>query len=241
MNLRTCRLIFSSMLVCASLLVFNAVARADPADQRATEFLTALQSDDFTAVERLCSAKMQAGMPQIKAAWQQETAAYGKLKSFEITSRKSEEGVDVRIATLNFERPSGLAAQIAIDGDGNVSGLYFVAAETNSSPAAAKIADDRVNEMLAALRDGNFDGAEAHFDSAMKSLLGPSVLQAAWKERTASLGDLKSWQIAERTVIGGFLVRIVNCDFAKAPKAFALKISFDSSGEIGGFYFVQPH
>jgi hypothetical protein len=39
--------------------------------------------------------------------------------------------------------------------------------------------------------------------------------------------------------MGAIPVRIVNIDFAKGPKAFALKIAVDPSGEIGGFYFIE--
>ena len=217
--------------------MFQGVALADLSDQRATEFLTALQHNDFNAAGHLCSALMQAGMPQIREAWQKETATFGKLESFDITDRSTASGVQVRIVTLKFERPSGVAAQIAIDGRGDVSGLYFVPAK--ASPEADMIAVDRVNEMLQGLRDGKFDVAETHFDAKMKSLFGPSALEQAWKQRTASLGALTGRRIVGRGNVGAILVRIVNLDFAKGPKAFALRIAVDPSGEIGGFYFTE--
>jgi len=220
--------------------MFRGVASADPSDQRATEFLTALQHNDFDAAGRLCSGLMRAEMPQLKKAWQEETAPFGKLESFDITDRSTASGMQVRIVTLNFERPSGVAAQITIDGRGDVSGLYFVPAKASPvSPEADKIADDRVNEMLQGLRNGKFDVAETHFDSRMKSLFGPSALEQAWKQRTASVGALTGWRIVGRGNVGVIPVRIVNLDFAKGPKAFALRIAVDPSGEIGGFYFTE--
>jgi len=218
-------------------LACGGLALADLSDQRTTEFLTALQHNDFDAADRLCNTLMRAGMPRIKEAWEKETAIFGRLESFQITDRSAANGMQLRIVTLNFERPSGLAARIAIDGLGNISGLYFVPAK--ASPEAGKIADDRVNEMLEGLRDDKFDIAETHFDSTMKSLLGPNALEQAWKQRTAPLGALTAWQIVSRADVGGNLVRIVNLDFTKAPKAFALRIALDPLGEIGGLYFVE--
>ena len=209
---------------------------ADLADQRTTELLTALQTNDYTAAQRHCSPQVQASFPQVESAWQQVTGTHGKLESFEITSRTSVNGMDVRTANLNFERPSGLAAQVSIDGHGNIAGLFFVAAV--GSPHASKTADDRVTELIEALRDRKFDAAEVHFDSTMKRLLPPSALETAWKQQTGSLGDLKAWRIVGRTEIEGSQVRIVNLDFANAPKAFALKVSVSASGEIGGLYFI---
>lgn len=237
MNLQRCKFIPILLFVVTASLTSKGVALADLSDQRATEFVTALQHNDFDSAERVCSALMRAGMPQIKEAWQKEIGAFGRLESFEVTGRSSTNGVQVRIVTLNFERPSGLAAQIAVDGRGDVSGLYFVAAK--ASPETDKLADDRVNEMVQGLRDHKFDVAEAHFDSTMKSVLGPSALEQAWKQRTASLGALTAWRIVGRGEVSGSLVRLVNIDFAKAPKAFALRIAVDLSGEIGGLYFVE--
>ncbi|HUA32069.1 MAG TPA: alpha/beta fold hydrolase [Candidatus Binataceae bacterium] len=228
-------------VVLTSLLALGGAASADLADQSATKFLTALQHNDFDAASKVSSDRMRAAMPQIQSAWQQETAAFGQLKSFEITDRASAQGEQVRIVNLTFERPSGLAAQIAVDGLGNVSGIYFVAAKASPEAAAEskKLADDRVNEMLKALQQENFDAAEAHFDSQMKSLFGPAAFEQAWKERTGSLGDLKAWRIARSADNGGIAVRVVNVDFANKSKAFALKIAIDSLGEISGLYFVD--
>ncbi len=209
---------------------------ADLADQRTTELLTALETNDYAAAQRHCSARVQSAFSQVETGWQQVTQAYGKLESFQITNRTSADGMDIRIANLNFERPSGLAAKVAIDSDGNVAGLFFVAAAV--SPEASKIADQRVTEMLEALRDSKFDVAESHFDSTMQRLLPPKALEDAWKPRTDSLGDLKAWRIVGRSEVSGVQVRIVNLDFTKAPKAFALKIAVDAAGEIGGLYFV---
>ncbi len=225
------------LVVFVSMLALGGAARADLADQRATAFLTALQHNDYEAAAKVSSAMVRAGMPKLESDWQRLTAPYGPLKSFEIVDRSTMQRMQLRTANLNFERPSGLAAQIAIDEMGNVAGIVFVPAK--ESPETEKIADNRVDEMLKALQQEKFDEAEAHFDSQMKSLFGPALLEQQWKGRTGSLGELKAWQIVVRIEVDGRALRIANLDFTKAAKAFALKISVTSPGEIDGFYFVD--
>jgi uncharacterized protein len=236
MNIPARGLIAGTLLMLVTVVAFRGIAMADLADQRTTELLTALETNDYAAAQRHCSVPVQSAFSQVETGWQQVTQAYGKLESFEITSRTSANGMEIRIANLNFERPSGLAAKVAIDSDGNVTGLLFVAAA--ASPEASKVADQRVTEMLEALRDSKFDVAESHFDSTMQRLLPPKALENAWKPRTDSLGELKAWRIVGRSEVSGVQVRIVNLDFTKVPKAFALKIAVDAAGEIGGLYFI---
>jgi len=225
------------LVVIGSILAAGGQACADIADQRASEFLTALQHNDFDAAAKVSNAMVRAGMPKVEEAWRRIVSTYGPLKSFEIADRSASQGVQVRTVNLSFERPSGSAAQITIDDMGNVSGVYFVAAK--ESAEVERLADDRVNEMLRALQQARFDQAETHFDSQMKSLFGPAKFEQAWKERTGSLGELKAWRIVGRANAQGSTVRIVNLDFATAAKAFALKIAVSPSGEIGGLYFVE--
>ncbi len=227
--------VFLSTLLILTLI--GTAAAADLADRRTTDFLNALKADDFAAAARNCTAAMKAHLPELESGWKRVIGAYGNLRAFKIVDRSSSAGVELRTANLDFQRPSGLAAQVAVDASGQVVGIHFVPAAV---PAGAeKLADERANQMISRLRDGNFQAAEAHFDSRMKSLLPPHALEVAWKQRTSSLGTLAGWKLVSRTEIGGYLVRIVNLDFDKAPKAFALKISVDSAGHIGGFYFME--
>jgi dienelactone hydrolase len=221
----------------------TSVAHADLADQRTVDLLTALQANDIGAAEKHFEVAAKAAVPprKLAAVWQQLTGQLGALKSFEITGRTSAGGAEVRIVDLHFEHASGWTAQIAVTSSGLVSALLFTPAKTEeASPDAQKIADQRVNEMLEAIRDGKFDTTEDHFDTQMKSAFPPSALEAAWTSRAASLGALKTWRIVGRSEVSGILVRIINLDFATTPKAFALRIAIDPSGEIGGFFFVEP-
>ena len=235
------RLVSISIFAFVGLLMFLGVARADLADDRTDQFLSALQSNRLSSVEQHCSPAVRAIFPKVQDVWSQLVAQYGSLKSFNITSRSQVEGQDLRIAILKFEHSDAFEAQVSIDGEGNVSGIYFVPAAANAGTAvSAKAADDRVNQMLAALRENNFSAAEDHFDAAMKSAFPPKALEDEWKKRADPIGVLKSWRIVGRADgPAGMQIRLVNLAFAQAPKAFALRLGIDSAGDIGGFYFVE--
>src|SRR5271166_3303463 len=100
-----------------SMLCMATIARADIADQRTTELLGALQAGKFDEAAAHFDVRMRGGLPpdKLESVWNQLTAQYGPLKSFEISQRTSTNGVDVRIADLHFARASGLSAQVAID------------------------------------------------------------------------------------------------------------------------------
>jgi uncharacterized protein len=226
-------------LVC---IVMARMAHADIADQRTTELLTALQAGNFTDAEKHFDETMKAALPpeKLESVWKQVTSQTGPLNSFDITGHISLGGADVRIVDLHFERPAGLTAQVAVNSTGLVSGLFFRPATVQAAPSAQKLADDRVNQMLEAIRDSKFEVAEEHFDATMKAALPPGALEAAWKQRASSLGTLTAWYIVGRSEASGVLLRIVNVDFATAPKAFALRIAVDLSGDVSGLYFVEP-
>lgn len=230
------------LLIALMCIAMVTVARAEFAEQRTTELLTALQAGKFNDAEAHFDATMKAGLPpeRLESVWKQITSQTGALKSFEIAERTSASGVDVRIVDLHFERPPGLTAQVAVNSAGMVSGLFFrPATAEQAAPNSQKLADDRVNQMLMAIRDAKFDAAEAHFDATMKSGLPPNTLEDQWKQKTASLDALTQWRIVGRSESSGILLRIVNLDFATAPRAFALRIAVDLSGDISGLYFVD--
>jgi uncharacterized protein len=220
-------------------LVFalSGVSRGDIGELRVSEFLTALQNNDYAEVERVCIPGAKAYMPQLKAAWQQQTALYGKLKSFDVVDHGSSQGVETIVANLNFERPSGLAAKVSVDAHGRVATLLFVAVQASSE--AKKVADERVNELLDSLRARNFDAAENHFDPQMRSQSAGDAFKKVWNARIASLGNLNAWRIVARAEQSGNVIRIVDLDFAKGAQALALKLAIIPSGEIGGLYFLD--
>ncbi len=227
-------------LIAIICLVAASVARADFADRRTTELLIALQAGEFTDAEKHFDATMKAALPpeKLESVWKQITSQTGALRSFDITGRTSVGGADVRFVDLHFERPAGLTAQVAVNSAGLVSGLFFSPATAQAAPNLQKLADDRVNQMLEAIRDAKFAAAEEHFDATMKSGLPPNALEDLWQQKTASLGALTQWRIVGRSETSGVMVRIVNLDFATAPKAFALRLAVNASGQIAGLFFI---
>jgi dienelactone hydrolase len=234
-----------SLCALVSLTLWAITARADLAQKRGEEMLAALQAGKFDKAEVHFDGVMRAALPPAKlgAVWTQFTDQNGSLQSFKLAEQREIGGHQIRIFNLEFERGSTLAAQISINSlSHEISGLYF--SQPPPKPLSAtesKRADNRVSEMLEKLRDADFEAAETHFDSAMSQALPPADLAIQWHQRTDSLGALKSWRIASRfDAGGGILVRIVNLEFEKASKPFALKIAVDPSGEIGGLFFVAP-
>src|SRR5215469_14513066 len=63
---------------------------------------------------------------------------------------------------------------------------------------ASGTADGRCDELMNDLRDGRFDAATAHFDSAVKAALTPQQLGAVWQGLAGANGKLVSWVISRR-------------------------------------------
>jgi hypothetical protein len=225
-------------------VAMSTIARADIADQRTTEVLSALRAGKFGDAETNFDPTAKAQLPpeKLESVWEQIISELGPLKSFEITMRVPAGAAQVRIVRLHFESASSWVAQVIVNSSGQVAGLLFTASSTEkASPAAQSKADDVVNQLLDAIRSAKFADAEQHFDETTKSKFPPGKLEKTWKSQTASLRSLKRWRIVDRSdAPGGVQMRIINLDFASKPKALALKIAVDPSGAIGGLLFVKP-
>ncbi len=234
--------ILALILIIAAPALAPADARADLADQRTEELLKQLQAGRFEQAEQHFDSRARAELPPDKLAtvWRQLTAELGALETFKIIERNSLGSSAMRTADLTFEHASGWIAQVGLNASGEIVSLFFRPGPQAASREAGKRGDRNIDEMMAALRDRRFDAATNHFDAAMKSALTPAQLADAWRQRTASLGALKSWRIASRTDVGGIQVCVVNLEFEKQSKPFALKIAIDPSLDVGGLYFVAP-
>ncbi len=121
-------------------------AATGTADLRCNDLLAALRDGKYGQATSHFSDRMKAALGPDKLAdvWQQETSIHGKLIDWKIVQNQTFGRNEVVIATLNFERPSGLAAQVSVDGEtGEISGLYFIKApapaETAPAPAPSYI------------------------------------------------------------------------------------------------------
>ena len=233
------QLVIAMMVIAIVSTVASNRVLAD-ADQRASEFLSALQAGDYAKAETYFTGTMQARLPpaELRQVWEQLTSDYGRLNSFAVTARTEVNGEPLCIVSLNFESgASALTARIAFDPLGKIAGLYFVPAK--SFLADSQIADQRANGLVAALQTGDFQRVETAFDEVMKKALPQQQLESIWRGRTGSLGSLESWRIAQRETMANQQVRIVNLTFAKAANAFALRIAIGPTGEVSGLYFVD--
>ena len=127
-------------VIVALILMTPTAYASGTADLRCNEFLTALQSNDFSAATSHFDATMKAGLGPDKLAsnWSAMVSANGKLLSWEITQHASTSGQEILLAPLKFERTSALAAQVAVNSKtGEISGLYFVPAPGSSAASTS--------------------------------------------------------------------------------------------------------
>jgi len=103
---------------------------------------------------------------------------------------------------------------------------------------ASGTADGRCDELMKDLRDGRFDAATAHFDSAVKAALTPQQLGAVWQGLAGANGKLVSWEISRRSSLNGQDIVVAPLKFERSSD-LALVLAVDSqSGEISGIHFV---
>ncbi len=129
-----------------SVLAAGLASATAMADLRCNDLLAALRDGKYGEATSHFSSRMKAAMGpgQLADVWRQETSIHGKLIDWKIVQHQTFGRSELVIAALNFERPSGLAAQVSVDGEtGEISGLYFIkapsAAETAPSPAPSYI------------------------------------------------------------------------------------------------------
>lgn len=71
----------------------------------------------------------------------------------------------------------------------------------------------RSEELLSALRDGNFSAATAHFDNEMKTGLSPEALSHSWNAATNGYGRVIGWKLTQSMDDGENHLRIYTVDF----------------------------
>lgn len=109
-----------------------------------------------------------------------------------------------------------------------------------SRGAAASDADLRCTELFTALHADDFKAATAHFNQKVKSAVPPDRLETIWKQVTAGSGELKTWQITQRSSTGGNDIRTVYLTFDQEPSLEATCAVNEASGEISALSFKTP-
>ncbi len=104
-----------------------------------------------------------------------------------------------------------------------------------SIPANASTAD-RVDELLAALRDQRFTKATEHFDPTMKQALSADQLSAVWLQILATEGNLQKWQVLNHGMLMGTDVFSVVVIFEHGKLMATVSVR-PHTEEIAGLYF----
>ena len=106
---------------------------------------------------------------------------------------------------------------------------------SGSIPAIAS-ADNRVDELFSALRDGKFSDATAHFDPTMKAALSADQLSQVWLQIVATDGKLENWKVMQHGMLAGTDVFSVVVAFERGKLMATVSVR-PQTGEIAGLYF----
>lgn len=107
------------------------------------------------------------------------------------------------------------------------------------APATTAIGRERADELLAALRDHDFDRAERNFSGEMKSSLPPTRLGRVWADTTGELGALQSWSFVGGSTSGGLEARTYALRFTHGTMRSNVGID-PANGEVTGLWFFGP-
>ena len=113
--------------------------------------------------------------------------------------------------------------------------LVLEAVMSGSIPANAS-ADNRVDQLFTALRDGKFSEATAHFDPTMKAALSADQLSEVWLQIVATDGKLENWKVLQRGMLAGTDVFSVVVAFEHGKLMATVSVR-PQTGEIAGLYF----
>jgi uncharacterized protein len=91
-------------------------------------------------------------------------------------------------------------------------------------------ADQRCEQVLSDLRDGNFAGVFVQLDAAAKAQVSVDQLQSGWNSGTLLLGQLTGWKLAQSQSSGGLQIRLYDLTFEHGW--LPLTIAVNGAGEV---------
>ena len=129
MNLRLVVLVPMLAFCCVGLAACGGSEQSVPAGdiaEKGKEFVSLLADGKFEQAATWLDATMSAAMPPAKLAeaWK-SLSSFGKYESQTGARSAKEQGFDVAYVTCAFEKGS-VTVKVVFDGDGKVSGLWFV-------------------------------------------------------------------------------------------------------------------
>jgi hypothetical protein len=90
-------------------------------------------------------------------------------------------------------------------------------------------------QLIAQLRDGEFEAAQAQFDAGMRQALPPERLRQTWEGLTAQAGGLVGFEAAGASDHQGYRIHHVACSFERM--SLIADVVFDGEGRIAGLFF----
>jgi hypothetical protein len=90
-------------------------------------------------------------------------------------------------------------------------------------------------QLIAQLRDGDYEAPMAHFDASMREALPAERLRQTWAGLTAQAGGLVSFEAAGASDHQGYRIHHVACTFERMP--LIADVVFDGEGRIAGLFF----
>jgi hypothetical protein len=84
------------------------------------------------------------------------------------------------------------------------SATAVAVAPAKKSLALLEIHEQVAAEILAGLRDHDFDAVERHFDARMKQEVPKEKVGRVWSQAVAATGEMTSWALIERDSQGGY-------------------------------------
>lgn len=203
------------------------------AEQAAVQWLGQAFAGDEQADEMLSGSMRDALEAQggLSAVIASVKATTGELQSFGLPSSEQAGGYTVVVVPLEFESAL-LNAQVSLDGDGGVAGLYFLPGADDSTVAYAK-------EIINALITGEYEQVEAVFSQEMIAALEESGgIGKVMEDMLAMTGAFQSYGTATKADAQGYSTVVIPVVFESMTVNASLSIASD--GQVIGLLFQPP-
>ena len=105
--------------------------------------------------------------------------------------------------------------------------------------ATSAIGGQLSDQLLSALKDNDFEGAERNFSSVMKQKLPSRALARVWAKTTGTLGDLETWKPTNSERHGGFEARNYDARFTSGRLRVLVAID-PVDAQVVGLWFLDP-
>jgi uncharacterized protein len=119
------------------------------------------------------------------------------------------------------------------------AGRFLIVVAAQAMLAVSSASGDVAGEgkqFIELLASGDFAGATARFDAAMKAALPEAKLRETWQSLQAKAGPFRKQVGARASKAAGYDVVLVTCQFEQT--ALDAKVVFNANGQVAGLFFV---